>query len=106
MNRKQIIQLVKSYIRKIETAGIPVKKAYIFGSSVKGNFQKESDIDTCIVSPRFGKDRQKERILLMNLRQEVSDLIEPHPFSLKDFESKYNPFVQEIKNNGLSVSGF
>jgi len=106
MSQQQTIRLIKKYVHKIEASGIPVEKAYIFGSSIKGNFHRGSDIDTCIVSPRFGKDRQKERILLMNLRQEVSDLIEPHPFSLKDFESKYNPFVQEIKNNGLSVSGF
>ena len=104
MNRQQIVQLIKNYIHKIELAGIPVKKAYVFGSSIKGNFHKGSDIDTCIISPLFGKDRQKERILLMNLREGISDLIEPHPYSPKDFESKYHPLVSEIKRTGLGIT--
>lgn len=104
MSKQQIIQLVKRYIRKIESSGIPIEKAYIFGSSIKGNFHKGSDIDTLIISPTFGKDRQRERVLLMNLREGVSDLIEPHPFSPKDFESKHNPFVYEVKKTGLNIN--
>ena len=42
-------------------------RVYIFGSQVKGRARYGSDIDLCIISPAFGQDRQKERIMLMNL---------------------------------------
>lgn len=106
MKKQEIVQLIKDYIGKIEISGIPVEEAYVFGSSLKGGSRKGSDIDTCIVSSFFGKDRQKERVLLMNLREGISDLIEPHPLSPKDFESKYYPFVAEVKRTGLNINNF
>ena len=104
MDNNTINNLIHSYIDTIQKQGIPVTSAYIFGSYAKRTtLRKDSDIDVCIVSPAFGNDRVNERVLLMRLREGISDLIEPHPFSEDEMNSKINPFVQEIKKTGVKV---
>lgn len=103
MINKNIIKIVTSYINSIKEYGIPIQSAYIFGSYTKGLADKHSDIDVCIVSNRFGKDRQKERVMLMNIRNDDSDLIEPHPFSPEDFRNKFDPLSYQIKKSGLQI---
>ena len=76
---------------------------FVFGSVIKGTTHRGSDIDTCVVSPVFGKDRQKERILLMNLREGISDLIEPHPYSEKDLQNPYDPLSCQIRQTGIKM---
>lgn len=103
MKKEQIEKIVLQYIDKIKKNGIPVSHVFIFGSTVKGNAHGGSDIDTCIISPLFGRNRQKERLLLMNLRDGISDLIEPHPYSEKDFRSPYDPLSYQIKQTGIKI---
>ena len=87
----------------IKKNGIPVQDVYIFGSMAKGNMHEGSDIDICIVSPSFGKNRFDERLKLMNLRDGISDLIEPHPYSPTDFNNPYDPLSVEIVRNGIHI---
>ncbi len=103
MINNKIKSIVNQYIINIKKQGIPVQKAYIFGSYVKGTANKDSDIDVCIISKKFGLDRQKERVLLMNIRSGGGDLIEPHPFSPKDFSNPFDPLAFQIKEHGLLV---
>ena len=103
MSNNKIRKIAKAYIRKIEKNGIPVKEAYIFGSMIKEKNYYGSDIDICVISSFFGKDRQKERVRLMNLRQGISDLIEPHPYSVVDFQNPFDILANEIKETGMKL---
>lgn len=103
MNNKNIKRIILRYIDKIKEYGIPIEHVFVFGSTVEGKMRLGSDIDTCVISPVFGKDRQKERLLLMNLREGVSDLIEPHPYSEKDFQNPYDSLSTQIKQTGLRI---
>lgn len=103
MTIKDIQSLVESYIVKLKTAEIPITAVYIFGSAAKGKMRKDSDIDVCVVSSLFGKNRQEERLLLMKLQRGVTDLIEPHPLSPQDFRDKYNPLAREIQRYGIRL---
>jgi predicted nucleotidyltransferase len=103
MSIKKVTAIAKKYLQKIESVGIPVTRVYIFGSQVTGQAQYGSDIDLCIISPRFGRDRQKERIMLMNLRDDTTDTIEPHPYSPSDFDNHFDSLSLEIKKTGLTV---
>jgi predicted nucleotidyltransferase len=104
MNKNQALNLVKSYLEKLKKTKIPIQESFIFGSFVKKRFTKNSDVDLAIVSPAFGKDKQKERILLMNFRDENTLIIEPHPISLKEWQLELNPIINEIKKNAIRVS--
>ena len=103
MSIKKTTSIVHKYLQKVKKAGIPVVQAYIFGSQVTGKARYGSDIDLCIISPRFGKDRQKERIILMNLSDETTDIIEPHPYSPIDFQNSFDPLSREIRKTGIII---
>ncbi len=104
MNKKQIIDLVSLYVKKVKRGGIPVSAAYVFGSRIKGKATKESDIDACIISPKFGKNRFDERLKLMNFVEGAYDLIEPHPYSPADFQNVFDSLANEIRQTGIKLS--
>ena len=98
-----IKSIVYQYIKNVKRHGITVEHAYIFGSYAKGKADKNSDIDVCIISKEFGKDRQKERVTLMNIRGNNDDLIEPHPYSPQDFLNPFDPLSYQIKKQGFQI---
>ncbi len=101
----KIKQLVRSYTLSLRREGIPIEKVYIFGSFAKGKANKDSDVDVAIISSKFGKDRQKERVLLLRKRNNKALIIEPHPFSEDEFKDvSYNPLVAQIKKHAVRIS--
>ena len=107
MDKKTIndkdLKLTEDYLLRLRQTGVIVDSAFIFGSRIKGTAKRWSDLDLCIVSPRFGHDRQSERIMLMNLRKNEDLMIEPHPFSPTDFRDESDPLVREIKTTGYKL---
>lgn len=91
------------FARAVVKSDIPVHSMYVFGSRVTGNAHRWSDLDTCVVSTQFGKDRISERVLLLKIARPISALIEPHPFSVKDFADEENPLAQEIQRTGVRI---
>lgn len=104
MNTSDVKKIVLAYKVKLTNAGIPVAGLYVFGSAAKGTMQRGSDIDICVVSTKFGYKPHDERILLMKLQKGVSDLIEPHPYSPKDFAHSYDPLLSQIKKTGVKIA--
>jgi len=101
---KEIVKIVKNYTERISKENkIPIKKVIVFGSSAKGSSQKWSDIDVCIVSPRF-KNIQKtlEFLWMKREREEVLKGLEPIGFSLKDF-NQGSALINEIKETGVLI---
>jgi predicted nucleotidyltransferase len=47
------VSLQKKFVSLVETQ-VPVSGAYLFGSYAKNQAKSYSDIDICIVSPKFG----------------------------------------------------
>jgi len=103
MTPQAITNIIHQYINTVKKSGIDVKGAYLFGSAAKGSMHPGSDIDLCIISSSFGHDRQQERVSLMNLRDDASDIIEPHPYSPTDFNNPFDPLSSEIKKTGVQV---
>jgi len=101
MTKKTIYNLIHKYRANLEKEGIPVTKVILFGSQAKGTAHKWSDIDVCVVSPLFGKDRHSERVMLMNQRLDTT--IEPHPYSPDELLDPYDPLATEIRNTGVAV---
>lgn len=101
--KKEIKKLVQQYRLRVKDAGIPVEKVIVFGSYARGNARKDSDIDVCVVSPKFGKDEITEFGELNFLRWKLDNRIEAHPVSSKDFASTATPLIFEIKKYGIEV---
>ena len=100
---KKDLSLAKKYLKWLKFKSVVVKAGYIFGSRSKGSAHEGSDLDICIISDSFGKDKHAARVKLMNYGLKVSDLIEPHLLTVADFEDKYNPLAVEVKKTGIKI---
>ena len=101
---KEIIRVVRTYSKRlVEQDKLPIKKVMIFGSYAKGKPRKWSDIDVCIISPKF-KDALEALQFLWTRRnkQEVIIGLEPVGFSGKDFKEG-SSLIQEIKRTGITI---
>ena len=101
---KKITKVVKNYIQRLsEQEKIPIERVIIFGSRVKGKARKDSDIDVCIISPKF-KDSFEALSFLFHKRnrEEVMAGLEPVGFTQKDFKES-SSFIEEIKKTGITL---
>lgn len=99
-----VSSVIKLFLASIRKQGIVIDKAYLFGSHAKGNATSESDIDVCIVSPRFGIDPIAEMTMLRKLAYPVDLRIEPIALSSDDLIDPYSPLVAEINKYGKSIA--
>ncbi len=100
---KDIIKKVIEFGRILEEGGTPVEKLVIFGSHAKNTAREYSDIDVCVVSPKFGKDSIDELTFLSREGRKVNCRIEAHPFSPNGFMEMESPLVWEIHKHGFEV---
>ena len=98
-----IKQIALSYVDQVKKDGIPVTKAYLFGSYAKGTANKFSDIDICIVSPKFGDDYFSNSLELKKVANKVDLRIEPVPFGLDDMNDKYSTLATEVSKFGVNL---
>lgn len=103
VKKNDINDIALRFAKFIDSQGIPIKKLIIFGSYAKGNAKSESDIDLCLVSPRFGKDSVTELQFLLKQSRHIDDRIEPIPVSVKEYNKSASPLVIEIKKTGREI---
>ncbi len=101
---KEINKTVKDYADRLSKQDkLPIDKVIIFGSYAKGKTRQWSDIDVCIISPRF-QDSFSALNYLWRRRndEEVRRGLEPVGFSKKDFQ-RGNALIREIARTGIEV---
>lgn len=96
-------KIVKKYAEKLKKEKYPFAAIYLFGSYAKGKAHKWSDIDVAVISDKMKKNRDKGRFLLWHIRRDVDSMIEPHGFTVKDFQDDNDPMVCEIKKTGVRI---
>lgn len=94
--------LINRYGSVLKQSGITAEKLILFGSYAKGRNRPWSDLDICVVSRAFGKNRLQESMDLAALTVKVDSMIEPHPYHPNDLNNKYDPLAKEIRANGIS----
>jgi len=101
---KKIIKIDEGYTRRLTTEeDLPIERVLIFGSRIKGKIRFGSDIDVCIISPRFKNPLVALKFLWQKRnRKEVIAGLEPVGFSKKDFEEG-STFIEEIKKTGIII---
>jgi len=104
MVKKSITKKLLKYHDLLKREGIPVKRMILFGSHVSGKIRRNSDIDVCVVSPLFGKNRIEEGKLLYLLAIQIDPLIEPISFSPEQYtHDMTSPLLDEIRKKGVRV---
>ncbi len=97
-----IMDKVNLFLTRTSEKGININSAYLFGSFVKGNAGKWSDIDIAVISSDISEDRHEERLKLMIIACDIDHRIEPVPFRPEDFVDE-DPLVWEIKKYGIRL---
>ncbi len=103
MSKDQVKQIIKKYKKTLEELNFPVQAIYIFGSQTKGTTNKWSDIDVAVVSDKLKRNRDKYRWQLWNARMNIDLRIEPHGFTVKEFQDNTNPLAYEIRKTGIRI---
>ena len=101
---KKVIKVITGYTQRLsEQEKLPIKRIIVFGSQAKGKTHKWSDIDVCIISPRF-KDvlKSMQFLFIKRNKEEVLAGLEPIGFTEKDFKES-SCLIEEIKNTGVEL---
>ncbi|MEA3452777.1 MAG: nucleotidyltransferase domain-containing protein [Patescibacteria group bacterium] len=101
---KKVAKIVRNYTQRLsEEEKLPIKRVMIFGSQATGKTHTWSDIDVCIISPKF-KNALKavEFLLTKRKREEVMAGLEPVGFTEEDFATS-SAFLNEIKRTGFEL---
>jgi predicted nucleotidyltransferase len=98
----EIKNIIDRYLHQLKVNNIRLKRAYLFGSYSKGNFNEYSDIDLALISDFFEGNRMKDREKIRKITLSVSSHLEVLPFNTEDFTSE-NPLAQEIMETGIEL---
>ncbi|MFA4830851.1 MAG: nucleotidyltransferase domain-containing protein [Patescibacteria group bacterium] len=102
---KKIKKEVEEFVGRLREEKLPIRSVYIFGSFAKGNANKWSDIDVCIVSPKFNNPWKAKRYLwnyLAPIRDPHQPVIEPVGYHPRDFQEG-SMLIDEIRQTGIRI---
>jgi predicted nucleotidyltransferase len=101
----EITALVKRYLLLLARNGIPVTKAYIFGSYVRNEARSDSDIDVMLVSDYFDTTDIYKTSKPWRYAAEIDYRIEPVSVSEKRFlTDDGSPLIAVVKQEGIEVA--
>lgn len=105
MAKAEVIELLKKYILLLNTNGIAVYKAFLFGSYSTDTANDASDIDVMIVSEKYDELDDEAAGKIWKLTRLVSTKIEPFLIGKNKFNSDDNsPLIEQIKSQGIELS--
>jgi len=103
MSKTEAKKIAKKYAQALQSQNFPFFGIYLFGSYAKGSASFWSDIDIAVISDELKKNTDKNRLRLWRIRRAVDSRIEPHPFTIKDFQDNTNPLAYEVKKTGIKI---
>ena len=105
MARSEVIELLKKYILLLNSEGISVNKAFLFGSYSTDNDSESSDIDVMIVSDKFDENDDIAIGKIWHLTRKISTKIEPFLVGDRKFnEDSSSPLINMIKAHGIEIA--
>lgn len=103
MSKDQVKRIVKAYAQELRRHDFPFTHIFLYGSYAKGRAGAESDIDVCVISPKFGgKQWNSYERKLWQLRRAVDARIEPIGMTVGDLRS-WSPLAHEIRDTGIKI---
>lgn len=103
MDKREALKIANQYVETLRSKYV-ILQAFVFGSFAKGTNHADSDIDIAIVVKNVS-DIIDAQIDMMKLRRKVDLRIEPHPFTVSDFNYE-NPVVHEILKSGIEIINY
>lgn len=103
MQKQPLKKIASQFKQELLDHGIPVTAIYLFGSHVHGQAHRGSDIDLCVVSPKFGRDDFEDMVTLNQLAKGVALEIEAFPVPEEELKNRSNPFMEEALTKGVRL---
>jgi predicted nucleotidyltransferase len=104
MVNPEITGIILRFVDVLNSKGIRVEKAVLYGSYASGNVHTGSDLDLAIISPDFGKNRFEEGKMLLQIAWRIDPRLEPIPISSESYEKDtWVPLIYEIKEKGIEL---
>lgn len=105
MAQSDIIKILQTYILLLNASGIPVTKAFLYGSHARKEATENSDIDVLLVSDVFDKNDDKIRAKAWMLTEKVDARIEPYTLGSKKYlTDDVSPLLQAVKQEGIEIT--
>mgnify|MGYP003609433823 FL=1 len=105
MAKAEVIELLKKYILILNSNGIAVYKAFLFGSYSTNTATEASDIDVMIVSEKYDETDDEVVGKIWKLTRLVNTKIEPFLIGKNKFISDDNsPLIEQIKRQGIELT--
>ena len=105
MAGKSVINILQDYLSLLQSEGIKIEKAFLYGSYLNDTESSESDIDLMVVSQQF--DNADDLLIgkVWALTKKVNSRIEPFIVGIKKFETDdVSPIIQIVKKEGLEIT--
>ena len=104
MAHEDFIKLLHKYIILIKASGIPVSKAFLYGSYARNEANENSDIDVMLISEIFDQNNDKIRAKAWMATEKIDVRIEPYMVGLHKFLSdNVSPLLQIVKREGIEI---
>jgi len=104
MAKSEVIELLKQYCLLLNISGIPVEKAFLYGSYSRGDATPDSDIDIMLVSQMFDADNADANIKAWSYTRKIDTRIEPYTVGLQQFlNDEVSPLLQIVKQEGIEI---
>jgi len=104
MAKNEVIELLKKYIKLLNSEGFSITNAFLFGSYSTGSATDESDIDIMIVSDKFDETDDYAIGKIWKLTRKINTRIEPFIIGINRFkEENSSPLINQVKSNGIEI---
>jgi predicted nucleotidyltransferase len=105
MATTEVIELLRKYILLLNSNGISVYKAFLYGSYSTNTANDGSDIDVMIVSEKYDETDDEAVGKIWKLTRLVSTKIEPFLIGKNKYISDdISPLIEQIKRQGIELS--
>src|SRR3989339_112197 len=101
----RILNILRDFIYEITNIDMEdIAAVYFFGSYAKRTFNKSSDIDVAIILKKKNTSLELDITKTIdNIEKRYYKEIQPHYYTLKEFEDKKNKLILEIKKDGIRL---
>jgi uncharacterized protein len=104
MSQTEVINIIKSYIKKLIDSGIPVQKVYLYGSYARNEANVDSDIDVMLISDYFNNASDEDLSKPWLYSTQFNPKIEPYSVGMKRFISDdVSPLLEIVRREGIEI---
>jgi len=105
MDQREAIVIIRKYLNNLILSGLPIRRAFLYGSYARNEATESSDIDVLLVSDAF--DTQDDMVLSKpwSPKLRFDYRIEPYVVGTKKFcDDDVSLILEMVRREGIEIS--